>query len=64
VWPCRPPLMKLGRVDARGVWPIDKTGMFSWCVTLRISTRALPLGHIVEREHVPATGGVVEGCCQ
>src|SRR5262249_54102351 len=29
VWPCRPPLANLGRVDARGVQPVDDTGMLS-----------------------------------
>src|SRR5262245_28763663 len=64
VWPCRPPLANLGRVDARGVQPVDDTGMLSWGVTLRIAARARPLGDIMERAHAPATGSVIESCGQ
>src|SRR5215216_7499867 len=64
VWPCRPPLENLGWVDARGVRPIDDMGMLPWCVTLRIPARAVPLGHIMERDHIPAPDCVIEGCRQ
>src|SRR5262249_34863424 len=52
------------RIYARSARPFGNVRVLGGCVILRISTRAVPQGDVVEGEHVPATSSVIEGCCQ
>src|SRR5215510_2150556 len=52
VWPCRPPLANLGRVDARRIRPVGDTGMFPWRGTGAIATGTIPLSDVVQWDDV------------